>query len=196
MAGVPTRKRARPRCKPVLPARMRNDRHWQVSWLPDYHAALAFPDFSSGMWERHSPVTVAGAASGQGSKTLPNSLLGLFAQTTDGVGRPLRYKCERRKRGRRNGFAQRRRGRRSGGFRAETRRRGGAAKEPSCAAKPLSNSKLAVRVDGKELDGPSAESDSSSAPPRLHVSARNTLPKILCASAPLREPFPSLLPID
>ena len=30
-------------CIPVHPARLRNDRHWQVSWLPDRRACPAFP---------------------------------------------------------------------------------------------------------------------------------------------------------
>lgn len=54
-------------CIPVHPARLRNDRLRQVSWLPDQRLAppsqsaqlLGLP---SGMWRFGSPVTVAGAA--------------------------------------------------------------------------------------------------------------------------------------
>ena len=40
-----------------------NDTHGQVSWLPDRRLRPAFPPvMDSGMMERASPVTVAGAA--------------------------------------------------------------------------------------------------------------------------------------
>jgi len=39
-----------------------NDCHGQVSWLPALHRRPAFPASASGVMERGSPVTVAGAA--------------------------------------------------------------------------------------------------------------------------------------
>ena len=62
---------ARPRCIPVHPARLRNDRHRQVSWLPDRRFRAAFPVLPSGVWRGRSPVTVAGAA--EASHLLPSS---------------------------------------------------------------------------------------------------------------------------
>jgi hypothetical protein len=72
---------ARPRCIPVHPARLRNDRHRQVSWLPDRCSRAAFPgppstEVTSGVWRGRSPVTVAGAAEAQGTNPIPPSLFG------------------------------------------------------------------------------------------------------------------------
>lgn len=61
MAEGPARLRF-PCCIPVHPARLRNDRLRQVSWLPDHHANPAFPVSQWHEWGWHSPVTVAGAA--------------------------------------------------------------------------------------------------------------------------------------
>jgi len=47
---------------PVHPARRRTTAHGQVSWLPDRYRRSAFPVSASGVVERGSPVTVAGAA--------------------------------------------------------------------------------------------------------------------------------------
>jgi len=59
-------------CIPVHPARLRNDRHWQVSWLPDQR--LAPPSQFENQW--HMEVWLPGHSCGGSGGFEPPSLLG------------------------------------------------------------------------------------------------------------------------
>lgn len=77
---------ARSKLHPVHPARLRNDRHRQVSWLPDHCFLPVFPaKMASDMWDRLLP----GHSCGGSVSIAPTSLFGPVTQTTYDV--PPRY---------------------------------------------------------------------------------------------------------
>lgn len=86
---------ARSKLHPVHPARLRNDRQWQVSWLPDRRSSPVFPArLASDMLDEALP----GHSCGGSVSIALTSLLGPVTRTTIDVARqviPLSIMCKR-----------------------------------------------------------------------------------------------------